>query len=253
MILRSSSLQTLKSLNSEAKKNYVKLTFLEEVVIVPQCWGGLIVSAQQTKMTDSLPENVKANEQVNKKKIIYDGENNTYKIEPDKNIESKKEAEAEKFDGDYMVTYQYYFDCGNADKAQVEHAIKLFKYDYSKNQDMHGAITFVADESYMSNPIINNPIIKSLEKAMKEARYHVSALSKPKLSFKDNLSFDDLDELSFNDVNELSLSDIVRSSIPTPPPHKRFFDKDDSPSSDSEDNNSDQDNAYNRFITNLIS
>jgi hypothetical protein len=81
---------------------YIQLKISEDIVIVPQCWGGVIVTLDGSpQIVKHLPVGISPNRRVNE---INTGGNNK--------------------------TYDYYLDCGSATKNMVETAISDFKRRY---------------------------------------------------------------------------------------------------------------------------
>ena len=261
---------------------FIKLNFFEEVVIVPQCWGGLIVSAHKIEIVDSLPDNVQALKQCNKKRIKreYNEEKQDYdvtivpveatiegaKSENTATTDEQENDDREDISEKYPQTYQLYVNCGEMNKSDIENALKLLKYQYSKNHETNGTIAFVADEDYGTNPTDqkNNPILRHLQQAMKEARYYeVAALF---MSTKTKLPKKSKQDKHPAPITTQESPPIVDDQIPTPPPltplkrnslfssYPNFYS--DSPESDSEINSDDDKNEdsnnYNNFITSLL-
>lgn len=127
---------------------YIKLSFCEDCVVVPGCWGGMLLTLNKDKapeILDKLPSDVEANTQVNIKAIEEEQSPN------------REEAYIPK-------TYDYYLDCGHASRQIIENAIKLF---IKHKNDKHSI--YLVGDNYPEE----NPMVIRMTKALDKVRNNV--------------------------------------------------------------------------------
>jgi hypothetical protein len=118
---------------------YIKMSFNEAVVIIPQCWSGILVTMDKgtaPEILDQLPENIKANQPSN---IKY--------LESGKSITLEEWAREDDGRNYKEKKYDYYYDCGVMTRDEIMNGIDQFMQRNESNMK-----TSVADEGY---PMIN--------------------------------------------------------------------------------------------------
>lgn len=140
---------------------YIKMSFLEANVVIPQTWNGLIVGFPegiQPGIVERLPADTAANQPVNIKD--FDSENAT------DDVISADSTSTQEYIG---KTYDYYYDCHELNIDVVKKGLEIFLADYAGNIDAK-----LADDRY---PEVH-PAIELLEQSLTKA----ACLLSPKLS-----------------------------------------------------------------------
>lgn len=134
---------------------YIKLSFHEEIVIVPQCWGGLVLSlSTKPQIVDQLPLHIQTNKRVNER--------------PNRDSNKTNFVPSD---------YDYYLNCGTTDLAIIQKALDLFDQRFKGKP-----AGMIVDESYPKT----NPIISKLETDLHRAKNSIS--SHPMLFSKSTFS-----------------------------------------------------------------
>lgn len=140
---------------------YIKMSFMEAIVIVPDCWAGLIVGFPegfQPGIIETLPADTAARQPVNIKN--FDAENAT------NDVISADSTSTQEYIG---KTYDYYYDCHELNIDVIKKGLEIFLADYAGNIDAK-----LADDRY---PEVH-PAIELLEQSLTKA----ACLLSPKLS-----------------------------------------------------------------------
>lgn len=147
---------------------YIKLSFAQCVVIVPQCWGGLVIGLEaKPEIVDTLPLGIAANLPVDEISTSLHHE------------EDKK--------------YNYYFDCGTSSKEQVKNALKSFEQHY-KGQ----LASTIAGENLENSILENLKIALNMhnpeEKNASKLKFINDGTSSPRYENSDDSDNEELDE-----------------------------------------------------------
>lgn len=148
---------------------FIKLSFHEEIITVPNVWAGMVVSLRtEPKLIRHLPKDITANQMVN------------------------RQAHHTKADS---ANYDYYFKCDHHDAQLATRTIALLITHYKTTyEEQHHSLSTINTAFFQAGELYpqHNQIIIALEQMQKQAHEegHTRDISLSRLSVMQNVRLD---------------------------------------------------------------
>lgn len=149
---------------------YLKLQFREEIIRVPECWGGVLVSLKSyPEMMDKLPSGVTTNRRIDSSQSM---KKNLYGFSVPHCLLRKFAEQNLKFPGEY----DFYLKCKTNDVNEIKNDLENFLNRFENNLP-----SVVVNEDY---PKVN-PIVQQFEREFCHHHHHAKFFDSKETSGND--------------------------------------------------------------------